>query len=74
MTTKDGYKLRRDAYKQQVQHNNELLYCFFGKPAEDITAIQTRLNEKLKAREVNAMTTEITEINDMGLTRLGGDR
>lgn len=74
MTTKDGYKLRRDAYAASAEHNHTLLCYFFGKEVVPVAEACKRLNEKLEARKVDQMGNEITEINDMGLTRLGGDR
>lgn len=61
---KDLYKLRREEEEQRIRENNQLLYGFFGKQSEPIRDVQARLNEQLKAREINKMASEIAEINE----------
>lgn len=61
-TSKDLYKLRREADEQRIRENNALLYGF-GKQSEPIREVQLRLNAQLKATEVNKMKAEINEIN-----------
>lgn len=62
--TADGYKRRREAYKAEALRHHELLHYFFGKQFEPVTEVVKRLNEQLRAREVNQMKAEIKEIND----------
>jgi len=59
----DGYKQRREADAQRARENNELLYGFFGKRAESIREVQSRLHAQLQAREINKMKSEIAELN-----------
>ena len=60
----DGYKQRREADAQRARENNELLYGFFGKRAESIREVQSRLHAQLQAREINKMKSEIAELNE----------
>jgi len=62
-TSKDLYKLRREADEQRIRENNALLYGFFGKQSEPIREVQLRLNAQLRVTEVNKMKAEINEIN-----------
>lgn len=59
----DGYKQRREEDAQRARENNELLYGFFGKRAEPIREVQSRLHAQLQAREINKMKSEIAELN-----------
>ena len=59
----DGYKQRREEDAQRARENNELLYGFFGKRAESIREVQSRLHAQLQAREINKMKSEIAELN-----------
>ena len=67
-TTKDTYKLRREADEKRTRENNQLLYGFFGKQAEPIREVQQRLNQQLRLTEVNKMKSEIKEINATSAT------
>jgi hypothetical protein len=58
----DGYKQRREEEMRWVLNNNELLYGFFGRKAESIREVQSRLNQQLRLTEVNKMKSEIAEL------------
>jgi len=60
----DGYKRRRDEYKAEALRHHSLLCYFFNKPVDPVADLVKRLNEQLRAREVNHMKAEIKEIND----------
>jgi DNA gyrase/topoisomerase IV subunit A len=62
-TKRDIYKIRKEIDKANAKHNNELLYGFFGRQAESISEVQQRLNQQLRAHEINKMTAEIAELN-----------
>jgi hypothetical protein len=64
--TKDGYKIKREAYSMAAAHSHELQCGLFGKPFEPIPFIQARLNEHLRVHTVNKMKHEIDEINKEG--------
>jgi hypothetical protein len=60
----DGYKRRREAYKAEALRHHALLCYFFNKPVDPVADLVKRLNEQLRAREINQMKAEIKEIND----------
>jgi hypothetical protein len=62
--TADGYKRRREEYRAEALRHHALLCYFFNKPVDPVTETVARLNEQLRAREVNQMKDEIKEIND----------
>jgi hypothetical protein len=62
--SKDGYKLKREAYMAEVRMHHELLCNFFDKPVEPVVEVQERLNAQLRAHEINQMAAEIEEINE----------
>ena len=60
----DGYKRRREEYRAEALRHHSLLCYFFGRQVDHVTETVARLNEQLRAREVNQMKAEIEEIND----------
>jgi hypothetical protein len=62
-TKRDIYKIRKQIDADKAKQNNELLYGFFGRQAESIGEVQSRLNVQLRAHEINKMTAEIAELN-----------
>ena len=62
--TADGYKQRREAYRAEALRHHSLLCHFFGQKVDPVADLVKRLNEQLRAREVNHMKAEIKEIND----------
>ena len=60
----DGYKRRREEYKAEAMRHHTLLCYFFGRQVDHVTETVARLNEQLRAREVNQMKAEIEEIKD----------
>jgi hypothetical protein len=60
---RDIYKIRKQIDVERAQQSNELLYGFFGKQAEPVGEVQSRLNTQLRVHEVNKMTAEIAELN-----------
>jgi hypothetical protein len=60
----DGYKRRREEYKAEAMRHHTLLCYFFGRRVDHVTETVARLNEQLRAREVNQMKAEIEEIKD----------
>jgi hypothetical protein len=61
--TKDGYKIRREAYSAAAAHSHELQCSLFGKTYEPVPEIRKRLDSHLKAHTINKMKHEIDEIN-----------
>lgn len=62
--TADGYKRRREEYRAEALRHHALLCYFFNKPVDPVADLVKRLNEQLRAREINHMKAEIKEIND----------
>lgn len=62
-TKRDIYKIRKQIDADRAKQNNELLYGFFGRQAESIGDVQSRLNTQLRVHEINKMTAEIAELN-----------
>ena len=62
--TADGYKRKREEYRAEALRHHALHCYFFGRPVDHVTDTVARLNEQLRAREVNQMKAEIKEIND----------
>jgi hypothetical protein len=60
----DGYKRRREEYRAEALRHHSLLCYFFGRQVDHVTETVARLNEQLRAREVNQMKAEIKELND----------
>jgi hypothetical protein len=60
----DGYKQRREAYRAEALRHHSLLCHFFGQKVDPVADLVKRLNEQLRAREINHMKAEIKEIND----------
>jgi hypothetical protein len=60
----DGYKRRREEYRAEALRHHSLLCYFFGRQVDHVTETVARLNEQLRAREVNQMKAEIEELND----------
>ena len=60
----DGYKRRREEYKAEALRHHSLHCYFFGRQVDTVANTVARLNEQLKAREVNHMKAEIKELND----------
>ena len=60
----DGYKRRREEYRAEALRHHSLLCYFFGKRVDPVADLVKRLNEQLKAREVNQMKAEIEELKD----------
>jgi hypothetical protein len=65
--SKDGYKLKREAYMAEVRMHHELLCNFFGKPVEPIAVVHERLRQNLKKHEVDQMAQEIAELIEEGM-------
>jgi hypothetical protein len=61
--TKDGYKLRRQAYSAAAEHSHKLQCGLFGKTYEPVPEIRKRLDAHLTTHTVNKMKHEIDEIN-----------
>ncbi len=61
--TKDGYKIKREAYSMAAAHSHELQCGLFGKKYEPVPDVRKRLDAHLKAHTINRMTQEIDEIN-----------
>ena len=59
----DGYKRRREEYRAEALRHHSLLCYFFGRQVNPVAETVARLNEQLRAREVNQMKDEIKEIN-----------
>lgn len=62
-TTKDGYKIKREAYSAAAAHSHELQCSLFGKKYEPVPEIRKRLDTHLTTHTVNKMKHEIDEIN-----------
>jgi hypothetical protein len=60
----DGYKRRREEYRAEALRHHSLLCYFFGRQVDHVTETVARLNEQLRAREVNQMKAEIEELKD----------
>jgi hypothetical protein len=60
----DGYKRRREEYRAEALRHHSLLCYFFGKRVDPVADLVKRLNEQLRAREVNQMKAEIEELKD----------
>jgi len=61
--TKDGYKIKREAYSMAAAHSHELQCGLFGKKYEPVPEIRKRLDAQLKTHTINRMKQEIDEIN-----------
>ena len=59
----DGYKRRREEYRAEALRHHSLLCYFFGRQVDPVAETVARLNEQLRAREINQMKDEIKEIN-----------
>lgn len=64
MGSKDGYKLRREAYSAAAHESHAMFCYFFGKPYEPLSEIRHRLDAQLRAHTINQMKREIDEINE----------
>ena len=60
----DGYKRRREEYRAEALRHHSLLCYFFGKRVDPVADLVKRLNEQLRAREINQMKAEIEELKD----------
>jgi hypothetical protein len=60
---RDIYKIRKQIDVERAQQSNGLLYGFFGKQAEPVGKVQSRLSAQLRVHEINKMTAEIAELN-----------
>jgi len=58
----DGYRRKREEYKAEAMRHHTLLCYFFGKRVDPVADIVKKLNEQLRAREINQMKAEINEI------------
>jgi hypothetical protein len=61
--TKDGYKIRREAYSAAAAHSHELQCSLFGKTYEPVPEIRKRLDMHLTTHTINKMKHERDEIN-----------
>lgn len=61
--SKDGYKIRRQAYSAAAEHSHKLQCSLFGKTYEPVPEVRQRLDAHLKAHTVNQMKQEIAELN-----------
>jgi len=62
--TADGYKRKREEYRAEALKHHALLCYFFGRQVNPVAETVARLNEQLRAREINQMKDEIKEINN----------
>jgi hypothetical protein len=60
--TADGYKRKREEYRAEALKHHALLCYFFGRRVDPVAETVARLNEQLRAREINQMKDEIDEI------------